>query len=57
LDLLDLAADLPSRVNVAKARPVGVFGLLGAMGDNDFRQGMGVLVELTKGLATLRTQQ
>jgi len=57
LDLLDRAADLPSRVNVAKARPVGVFGLLGAMGDNDFRQGMGVLVELTKGLATLRTQQ
>lgn len=56
LDLLDRAADLPSRVNVGEARPVGVFGLLGAMGDNDVRQGMGVLLELTKGLATLRTQ-
>lgn len=57
LDLLDRAADLPSRVNVGEARPVGVFGLLGAMGDNDVRQGMGVLLELTKGLATLRTQE
>lgn len=55
LDLLDRAADLPSRVNVADARPVGVFGLLGAMSDPDVRQGLGVLLELTRGLAALKT--
>jgi uncharacterized protein YjgD (DUF1641 family) len=56
LDLLNRAADLPARVDVTRAQPVGLFGLLGAMGDPDIRQGLGVLLELTKGLAGLKTQ-
>lgn len=56
LDLLNGAADLPARMNLTRARPVGVFGLLGAMGDPDIQQGLGVLLELTKGLAGLKKQ-
>jgi hypothetical protein len=30
--------------------------MLGAMGDKEIQQGVGVLMELTKGLATLKAQ-
>jgi uncharacterized protein YjgD (DUF1641 family) len=56
LDLLDRAADLPARVDVSRAQPVGFWGMIGAMGDKEIQQGLGVLMELTKGLATLKTQ-
>jgi uncharacterized protein YjgD (DUF1641 family) len=56
LDLLDRAAELPARVDVARARPVGLFGMLGAMGDKEIQEGLGVLMELTKGLAALKAQ-
>jgi uncharacterized protein YjgD (DUF1641 family) len=55
LDLLDRAADVPLRVDVGRVRPVGMFGLLGAMGDREVQQGLGVLMELTRGLAALKT--
>ena len=57
LDLLDSAADLPSRVNVSGAQAVGPWGMLRGMGDPQVQQGLGVLLEFTKGLATLKTQQ
>jgi uncharacterized protein YjgD (DUF1641 family) len=57
LDLLDSAADLPSRVNVADAQAVGPWGMLRGMGDPQVRQGLGVLLEFTKGLSIFRTQQ
>jgi uncharacterized protein YjgD (DUF1641 family) len=56
LDLLDRVADLPVRVDVGRAQPVGLWGMIGAMGDKEIQQGIGVLVELTKGLSTLKTQ-
>jgi uncharacterized protein YjgD (DUF1641 family) len=56
LDLLDSATDVPSRVNVADAQAVGPWGMLRGMGDPQVRQGLGVLLEFTKGIATLRTQ-
>lgn len=56
LDLLERAADIPASVDVTRARPVGAFGLLGAMGDPDVKQGMGVLMELTKGLALMKAE-
>jgi uncharacterized protein YjgD (DUF1641 family) len=56
LDLLERSADLPSRVNVAGARAVGPWGMLRVMGDPQVQQGLGVLLELTKGLAVLRPQ-
>jgi uncharacterized protein YjgD (DUF1641 family) len=57
LDLLERSADLPSRVNIAGAQAVGPWGMLRGMGDPHVQQGLGVLLELTKGLAILKTQQ
>jgi len=54
LDLLDRMAGLPQRMNLEEAAPAGAKALLGVMGDPDFRQGMGVLLELTRGLAHLK---
>jgi uncharacterized protein YjgD (DUF1641 family) len=54
LDLLDRSADLPSRVNVAAAPAIGPWGMLRAMGDPQVQQGLGVLLELTRGLAVLK---
>jgi uncharacterized protein YjgD (DUF1641 family) len=54
LDLLDRAADVPARVDVSRARPIGMFGMLGAMGDREVQQGLGVLMELTRGLGVLK---
>ena len=56
LDLLDRAAELPARVDVTRAQPVGFWGAIGAMGDKEIQQGLGVLMELTRGLASLKTQ-
>jgi uncharacterized protein YjgD (DUF1641 family) len=56
LDLLDRAADLPARVDISRAQPVGLWGVIGAMGDKEIQQGLGVLMELTKGLAVLKTE-
>ena len=56
LDLLERSAELPSRVNVAGASAIGPWGMLRGMGDPQVQQGLGVLLELTKGLAVLRPQ-
>jgi len=54
LDLIDSAADLPTRVNVSGAQAVGPWGMLRSMGDPQVQQGLGVLLELTRGLAVLK---
>jgi uncharacterized protein YjgD (DUF1641 family) len=54
LDLLDKAADLPATADVTGAKPVGLFGLMGALFDPKLKAGMGVALELTRGLAALR---
>lgn len=54
LDLLDRSADLPSRVNVAGAQAIGPWGMLRGMGDPQVQQGLGVLLELTRGLSVLK---
>jgi uncharacterized protein YjgD (DUF1641 family) len=56
LELLESAADLPSRVNVAGAPAVGAWGMLQGLRDPQAQQGLGVLLELTKGLAALKAQ-
>ncbi len=53
--LLEKAAELPSKVDLSQAKPVGFWGLMGRMGDEEIKKGMGVLMELTKGLATLKS--
>lgn len=54
LDLLDRAAALPSQVDLAGAKPAGMWRLMGALGDPDVKQGMGILLELTRGLAKMK---
>jgi len=52
--LLEKTAELPAKIDLSQAKPVGFWGLMGRMGDKEIKQGMGVLMELTKGLATLK---
>jgi len=47
-------AALPSKVDLDKAKPVGPFGMLGALGSKEARQGLGVLMELTKAMGSLK---
>jgi uncharacterized protein YjgD (DUF1641 family) len=54
LDLLDKAADLPAHTDVAGAKPVGLWGLVGALSDPRLKAGVGVALELTRGLAAWR---
>jgi uncharacterized protein YjgD (DUF1641 family) len=54
LSLLDRAAEIPAKLDLSGAKPVGVFGAVFAMGNPEVKQGMGVLLELTKGLALLK---
>jgi len=54
LEMLDKAADLPSHVDVKDAKPVGMWGMLGALSRPEVKEGMGVAMELTAGLARLK---
>ena len=54
LELLDKAAGLPAKADVAGAKPVGAWGLIGALSDPGIKEGLGVAMELTKGLASLK---
>ncbi|MGA6924906.1 MAG: DUF1641 domain-containing protein [Desulfosarcina sp.] len=57
IELIERAAQLPSKVDLTAARTVGPWGLLWALGDDDIKQGLGVVLELTRGLATLKPPQ
>jgi uncharacterized protein YjgD (DUF1641 family) len=57
LELLDRAAEVPSRVDLSRTKPAGAWGLLWAMGNPEVKEGLGVLLELTKGLSTLRPKE
>jgi uncharacterized protein YjgD (DUF1641 family) len=54
LNLLDKAAEVPARVDLSQARAVGPFGMLFALGNSEVKQGMGVVLELTKALSLLK---
>lgn len=54
LSFLDRAAAIPDKLDLTGAKPVGVFGAAFAMRNPEVRQGMGVLLEMTKGLALLQ---
>ncbi len=53
-DFLQKMAALPSKVDLDKAKPVGPFGMLGALSSKEARQGLGVLMELTKAMGDLK---
>jgi len=53
-EFLEKFAELPSKVDLASAKPVGLFGMLGALSSKEARQGLGVLMELTKAMGSLK---
>lgn len=56
LEFLDKAAEVPSRVDLSRAKSAGPFSMLWACGNKDVKEGLGVLLELTKGLGSLKGQ-
>lgn len=54
IDFLEKIAGLPSKVDLAGAKPVGPFGMLGALSSKEARRGLGVLMELTKAMGSLK---
>jgi len=52
--LLEGLAELPVSVDLAAAKEVGPFGLLKASSSKEVKEGLGVLMELTKGLGKLK---
>ena len=54
LNLLDKAAEVPARVDLSRAKAVGPFSMLFALGNSEVKQGMGVVLELTKALSVLK---
>jgi uncharacterized protein YjgD (DUF1641 family) len=53
-EFLEKMADLPSKVDLSGAKPVGPFGMLGALSSKKAREGLGVLMELTKAMGDLK---
>jgi len=51
---LEKMASLPSKVDLANAKPVGPLGMLSALGSKQAREGLGVLMELTKAMGELK---
>ncbi len=54
LDLLDKLSEVPATVDLSQAKKVGPFGMLWAMSNGDVKEGMGVVLELTKGMTALK---
>jgi uncharacterized protein YjgD (DUF1641 family) len=50
---LEKIAELPSKVDLSSAKPVGPFGMLSALSSKEARQGLGVLMQLTKAMGEL----
>jgi len=51
---LEGLAEMPMSVNLASAKDVGPFGLLRASSSKEVKEGLGVLMELTKGLGKMK---
>jgi uncharacterized protein YjgD (DUF1641 family) len=57
LDLIERAAELPGEVDLSGAGAVGPWGLFRAMGEDQVKEGLGVVLALTRGLAALKPIQ
>ncbi len=53
-EFLEKMAELPSKVDLANAKPLGPLGMLGALSGKQAREGLGVLMELTKAMGGLK---
>jgi len=56
IEFLDKVTDVPLAVHQEEARPVGPFGMLWRMRSKECREGMGVLLQLTKALGKLKPE-
>ncbi|MBU2498522.1 MAG: DUF1641 domain-containing protein [Proteobacteria bacterium] len=54
LSFLEGLVDMPTKVDLSAAKKVGPFSLLWASSNEEVKEGLGVLMELTKGLGKLR---
>lgn len=52
--LLEKLAEVPAQLDLAGTKDVGPFGLLGALSSKEAKQGLGVMLELTKALGKLK---
>jgi uncharacterized protein YjgD (DUF1641 family) len=53
-EFLEKIAALPSKVDLSDAKPVGPFGMLSALSSKEAREGLGVLMQLTKAMGELK---
>ncbi len=54
IQFLDRLIDIPLEIKLEEAKPAGPFGLLWRMRSKECREGLGVLVELTRALGKLK---
>lgn len=52
---LENIAELPAKLDFSASKDVGPFGLLRASSNKEVKEGLGVLIELTKGLGNLKS--
>jgi uncharacterized protein YjgD (DUF1641 family) len=53
-EFLEKIAALPSKVDLSEAKPVGPIGMLSALSSKEAREGLGVLMQLTKAMGRLK---
>ena len=53
IEFLDKLAEVPSKVDLSKAKSVGIFSMPWTMADKDVKKGIGVTMELLKDLAAV----
>jgi uncharacterized protein YjgD (DUF1641 family) len=51
---LEKLAELPSKIDLSDAKPVGPIGMLSALSNKEARKGLGVLMQLTKAMGELK---
>jgi len=54
LTFLEKMAEMPGKIDLAKSKDVGPFGMLCRCGSSDIKKGLGVLMELTRVMGTLK---
>ena len=53
-ELLEKAADLPTKIDLDSAKAVGLGNMMAALSDSRLKEGIGVALELTRGLSALK---
>ena len=54
LEFLEKVAEVPAQIDLASSKELGPFGLLWAGSSKEVKKGLGVMIELTKGMGRLK---